>query len=99
GWASSSMRSPERRTAWSSAIRTLIGDMNARADRRPLTPARPDLERPAQQGDTLLHAVQTQSGCFLERRRCVTPDAVVADHELEHGPITSRDDAPQRCLN
>ena len=42
--------------------------------------------------------MQTESGRLLERRRRVKPDAVVADHELERGPVMLQDHAHRSCL-
>ena len=57
-----------------------------------------DPHRPAQQGDPLLHSVQAKSGGFIHDGRCVKPDAVVPDDELEHSLIVLQHDTNHACL-
>src|SRR6266498_3139280 len=97
-WTSSSMRSPVRSTAWSSAIRTLIGVMgqcggNARADHRPMSSPRLDLHGSAQQRDALLHPVQAESRRFAQSGGRIKSDAVILDRDLDHSVLVFQHDA------
>src|SRR2546423_1290046 len=99
-WSSRKLRSPSRRTAWSSAIRTRIGS-DIEVDRRALALRGTNLETAADPLRPLLHRRQAEPARPDVRSRRVEADAVVDDLELEMSVVAAQpqDDAARLCVS